>query len=181
MSPTAEPASAPGAAEASVPERLLGDGEVVILSIKPGAFFVLLASLPVLASAAVVLAGTLVLTEVLGFDLAVPPHVVVLFCAAAGLGRVGIAGFQWAGRLYVLTNLRVIRLAGVIRADVNECPLKRIFRVELSSGPGERLAGLGTLAFATAQDGAGAAIEWSCVARPEEVLEIVNETVRRSR
>ena len=45
-------------------------------------------------------------------------------------GRVMGAVLQWMGRLYVLTDQRIIRLAGVFISDLYDCPLRKVSRIE---------------------------------------------------
>jgi len=178
MSPSAQSASASEPAVAQAAERLLADGEVIVLALKPSGWFVLLASLPVLLLALAAAAGAFVAGARLEGRLI--ERVIFLACAAAGVLRLLAAMMQWHGRLYVLTNRRVIRLAGVLREDLYHCPLRLVRQVFLTATAGERLAGAGSLVFET--DGEGPpGTTWACIPRPTEVRRIVEETIRASR
>jgi len=177
MTPSAEPANPPAEASAAVPSKLLEAGEVVLLAIKPSGWFVLVSSWPVLAVAILVTAGMYAGRGV--FDVAVSGRTVSLFCLATVCLRVIITSFQWLGRLYVLTNLRVLQVRGVIRVDVFACRLKDLRGVFLSQSPLERLVGIGSLFFQASRSDASEA-GWVNIARPAEVQRIVNEAIRRA-
>jgi hypothetical protein len=177
MSPSAEPAT-PAAPPIALPERLLEGGEVVILAVKPSRWFVWLMSWPVLVLAVVVLVVSFVAERF--FAAAVDQRTVLLLCSAVGVARVVLAGFQWLGRLYVLTDRRVLRLRGVLREDVYQCPLKRIRRTHLSLTLPERLVGVGSLLFEL-DDSRCAPGHWLDLAEPQEVQRLVEEALRRAR
>ena len=58
-----------------------------------------------------------------------------IFYVEAGIfvlaGRVMWAVLQWMSRMYILTDLRVIRLSGVFHVDIYDCPLRKIARTRL--------------------------------------------------
>ena len=178
MSPLAEQAGAVPAVGAFAAEKLLHEGEVVILAIKPSGWSVLLVSMPVLAAAGA-LTGAACLAEG-RFGGYPATRAVVLLCAAAGFLRCLIACFQWVGRLYLLTNLRVMHIRGVLRPDVAQCPLRRIAGATVAAGPGERLLGVGSLLF-EAVDGGLCEPAWDHVASPAELRKTVEEALRRAR
>jgi hypothetical protein len=176
MTPSAE-SNAP-AVELTVHPDLLQDGEEVILAVKPSGWFVVLVSWPVLAGCAVVAVGVYVATEVFRSDL--PRQTVLLICLAVACVRIMLGCFQWMGCVYVLTNLRVLRIRGVLRADVFECPLKRVRETLLSSMFLERVMGLGSLFFILAGTDAPQ-VGWNHLSRPEEIQQTVIEAIRRAR
>lgn len=177
MSPSAEPASARAAVAGHlVPANLLTEGEIVILALKPSGWFLFIASMPVLASAAVV-AGVAMVTGLLGQS--VPREVVYSFCAAIGLLRMTTACWQWLGRTYVLTNRRAVCLRGLVNVRVQAAMLADIGRAELAVSLAERLFAAGSIVFLPIGERVPA-VAWSAVARPVDVLEIVREAVGRS-
>ena len=163
--------------EALFPAELLEGGEVVLLAIKPSGWFVLLASWPVLATAGLIAFGMFLFEEF--FYAAGPQRAVLLVCVAAGCLRAIFACFQWVGRLYVLTNQRVMRICGVMRVDIFTCPLKQIGEVVLTATFLERPLRLGTLHFEPV--GGGLEADWLCIARPEEVKGQIEQAIRRTR
>jgi len=177
MTPTAEPASAESVGPVAIPARLIQDDEEIVLALKPSGWFVVLVSAPLLLAAVVVAAAAHLLGSyhVFGFSM----NTVVAVC----LGVVGVrllAAFaQWLSRVYILTNRRVLRVRGVLRVEVFECPLPRVQHTELSLSLPERVFGLGTILFATAGTGAPEAA-WVMIAKPTETHEIVVEYIRRA-
>ena len=105
-----------------VPAHLLDRDEIVILAVKPSLWFVLFVSARWLALAGVVI----VLAALFDQPFMLDTLTLVEGALALAAARVGIALLQWASRLYVLTNRRVIRVRGILRVDVFECQLSRI-------------------------------------------------------
>lgn len=180
MSPWAEPASTAAGQRQLGIEEILKDGEVVILAAKPSMWFVLLVSRAALAVAVLLTAAAYAAEALLPFRLPVPRELVALFALALACLRVVFAAFQWAGRLYVLTNLRVLRVRGVLSSDLFQCPLKAVEDVRPSASLGERLVGAGTLVFSLRTPGGGKGEEaWVHVHRVEEIERVVRDTLRR--
>ncbi len=182
--PSAEPA-APTLA-AAVPERLLNEGEVVILAIKPSIWFVVLVSWQVLAVAVVAPLLVYVATETIGMHVPLAQATVNTVCLAAALARMCLASVQWMGRLYVLTNLRVLRIRGLFWIDTWSCLLTQVREVRLSFMRLEHLVGLGSLQFFTSQRHdaeAPATLEnaWIHIPKAAKVQEVVQQTIHRLR
>lgn len=179
MSPVADGADLTSSAEPAAPAAdLLQDGEVIILAIRPSGWFVLLISWPVLAAAACVAA----IGYLAGRHLpaAVPQKTVLMVCLLIGVARLLAAGFQWASRLYVLTNRRVLRMRGGPRADMVQLALRDVVETRLSAWRAERLFGVATLVFELA-DGPAPGAWWVHIGRPSEVKRIVDDAIRQAR
>src|SRR5688572_26055155 len=118
--------------------HILRDGELVLLILKPSMWFVVLAAM---RFAGVVLIG------VIAAKLWLPRTAL----RAAEVGAFLIAGrvmwgvLQWMGRLYVLTDLRILRLSGVFNVDVFDCPLRKVAQARLHRSFRERLLRLGSI------------------------------------
>lgn len=178
MSPHADSAHPAAEAEVSSAEQILQGGEEIILAIKPSPWFVLLVSWPVLLAAGAVAGATWGAGEWLNATL--PQAGIYFFCGAAAAVRIVVASLQWMARLYMLTNLRVMRIRGVMQADIRVHLLQKIARTQCSAEPGERILGVGTLSFEVpGEDTAESA--WVHIAKPHEVEDAVNQAIRRSR
>jgi hypothetical protein len=167
---------------ALLPAQLLQPGEVVILLLKPSPWFILLEPLRTLAAIVIVFMLALVTPGFLGA------------VASVGMGRrdlmlllmlvLGIRLFwqflEWLSRVYVLTDRRVIRIQGVVRVLIFEAQLKKIQHTTLTFSARERLAGLGTIGFATAGTAFTEAY-WRMVANPMDVHRVVTQTINRAR
>jgi membrane protein YdbS with pleckstrin-like domain len=162
---------------ALVPEGLLNGDEIVLLAVKPSLWFIPLRSGPYLLAAAALAALTCWLSRH-GF----PPDVARLglqAAAAIALIRISVAMFQWASRLYVLTNRRVMRIKGVLHVHVFECPLTRIQNTHLSFSLPQRLLRIGSIHIETAGTLGGGAT-WEHLAQPTLVHTRLRNAIGRS-
>jgi len=177
MSPSAtgQPVSV---AREEVLQHLLGDGEAVILAVKPSGWFVPLTSLPALAVLALLAVSGHYLGRMISMGLG--PQAIEVICGVLAAGRLVAACCQWAGMLYVLTNRRVLRIRGALKVSITGCGLTEIrHTASLTTGLVERLAGVGTLFFQTDR-GNLAGGEWQHISRPGEVLETINTAIRQA-
>lgn len=159
-----------------LPAHLLDGNEIVILAIKPSLWFVVFVSVRWLmaALALILAAGWLA-------ELAPQVNAAMIIKAAAILaaGRVALAVLQWASRLYVLTNRRIMRLTGILNVDLFECSLTKIQNTYVTLTWYERLTRLGTISFATAGTG-GVEASWINVNNPLELHERVRSAIHRA-
>jgi hypothetical protein len=169
-----EPSGA-AAAPIAVPQVVLEDGEVIILAIKPSSWSVLLAAGGVLGVAAVVAVATYFTGDLLG---PAARNTVLLVCMVVAALAVLVASAQWVGRLYVLTNLRVMRIWGVFGVELLEAPLNRIVASEIVATTPQRWLGLGNLLFRQA-DGELSDVSWIDVRRLGRIKQAVDEAIRR--
>jgi hypothetical protein len=164
------------APQAAAKLELLDGDEIIQLSIKPSLWFIPLVS-----------AGVLGLVLVLGLALALAMRAgatpmaampfQVLGCVAAV--RLGVAMLQWASRLYVLTNRRVLRFTGVLKVEVTECRLLKIAGVDVRFAWYGRPLRLGTIQMLSADNHARTVI-WDDLARPQETHELLVRAIRKA-
>jgi Bacterial PH domain len=155
--------------------HILRDGEVVLLTIKPSLWFIPLQSL-FFAAVVVLLAGTILLvgpnTE----------HRRLFYLDAVvfliGL-RLMLASLQWMGRLYVLTDQRILRFAGVFSVDIFDCPLRKVAGVRVVRTFREKLFGLGTLEIHP-RDEQWRIAGWQTINHPNEVHAKVAAAIHRA-
>lgn len=178
MTPQADSAHPAAEAEIASAEQILQGGEEIILAIKPSPWFVVLVSWRVLLAAGAVAGATYGAGEWL--NAALPRGGIYLLCGAMVAIRLMIASLQWMARLYMLTNLRVMRIRGVAQADIRVHLLQKIAEARASADRGERIFGVGTLSFEVPGEDA-VETAWVHISRPREVEEAVNQAVRRSR
>jgi uncharacterized membrane protein YdbT with pleckstrin-like domain len=93
--------------------------------------------------------------------------------------RAGIAALQWASRLYVLTNRRVMCFQGVFSVRSAECPLARISAADVHAHWVARIVRTGTIRMQPV-DAAAPAVTWDDVARPEEIHELLVRAIRKA-
>lgn len=169
MKPDDQPIPLPPAGEP--PQRIdLGEGEEVVVVLKPHWIFVLL-DRPFILAFMIALAGLSARFgegwwQVLG--LSAP----VLWIAWQLLER--------ASRTYVLTDRRVVMIAGLLRQVIVDAPLTNVRQVSVFRTIPERFLDLGTLSFATAGT-AGEDVIWRVIARPAVVLRRARDTLDDAR
>ncbi len=175
---TTESAPAAGAdAQAIVPQAatLLDGSEIVEFTLKPSLWYIAIASfkfvlITVLAAAAYWAAAQ--------NDWAPRTWLGVQAILLVGGVRLGFAALQWASRVYLLTNRRVVRLRGVFRVEVSECRLADVSRVTLHVAWYQRVLRLGTLRVASRVADA-IPVAWEQIARAPEIHERVLRAIRR--
>lgn len=158
-------------AEAMLPADLLQGGEIIIMILKPSPLFIILGALGHLTAILVVFvlaAWAQLLTQE------------TAMLAAIGLGslRLGWQFLEWLSRIYVLTDRRVIRIAGVLRIFVFEAALKQIQHTDVVISIRERLFALGSIAFSTAGTGLNEAY-WVMLHRPLAVHRRIIQAINR--
>jgi hypothetical protein len=158
------PIPAHGGLAALFTGHILRDGEVVLLILKPSLWFIPLQSalfagvVAIVAIAAALLGGHVASRDRLCFEAA----------ALLIAGRLMWAALQWMGRLYVLTDQRILRLAGVFTTDVFDCPLRKVATARRTASPRESAVGVGSIhIFPSDPDRPSAT--WQTVARPRQV------------
>ena len=176
--PDAGAAAVNPAIAAVLPRDLLQPGEIVILMLKPSLWYVLLMPLKTYAALALLTVAAALLNRLLAYP--VQPGQV----AAAGAGLLALRSLwqflDWLSRTYLLTDQRIVTVAGVLRVVIIELPLNRIQHTQLLATLRERLVGLGTLGFATSGTDQIETL-WLMLERPADVHRKVLEALRRYR
>ena len=161
-----------------VSRHVLRDGELVILLLKPSVWFILLSSLWFIAI------DVLVLCAIFVFDLDDKMHLQKLPIVEAGIflaaGRLMWAVLQWASRLYVLTDLRILRVGGVFNVHIFDCPLRKVARTRLISVTRERIVGTGSIEIIPLDEAAPEGV-WQTIARPRQVHEQVVAAINKAK
>lgn len=159
----------PDPGQASAPERIdLGEGEELLLVLRPHWIFILVDRMGVLTLC--------VLVGVLGLFIAPGPW--RWLAAVVPLVWLGWQLLERASRTYVLTDRRVIMVAGLLRQAIVDAPLEHVRQVSVFRSIPERLLDLGTLGFATAGTG-GQDVLWRVVDRPRERLRQARDAMDR--
>ncbi len=103
--------------------------------------------------------------------------------ATIGLILLGVwalwAILEWWSRVYVLTERRIVVVAGFARQVVGDVPLENVQHLTVSRSILERLLGLGTVGIATA-GGDGPVVNWLAVSNPVAVLETIRRQADRA-
>jgi hypothetical protein len=156
--------------------HILRDGELVLLILKPSLWFIPLQSM--LFSGVI---GLFVLGGALANANA--PYRVHLYLEIAVVLiaiRLMFAVLQWQARLYVLTNLRFLRLGGVFATALYDCPLRKIAVVRLVAGSRERFLRLGSIEVVPADQSRPVGV-WHTVRKPRDVHDKVVAAINRAK
>lgn len=164
---------------AMLPAELLQPSEIIILLLKPSPLFIILSCAGFLIGVLALASLGLLLINA-GHAIGIERRELILAAMAVCFLRLCWQFLEWLSRVYVLTDLRVIRVQGVLRVQVFETPLKKVQHTHTLFSIRERLFNLGTISFATAGTGFVEAA-WQMVARPLEVHRIVVQTLNRYR
>ncbi len=161
-----------------VPAHLLSEGEQIILAVKPSLWFVLFYSAPLIAIVMVLLI-MLRFFPLINQSSEICRYAYQVAAVAVGLQLI-VAILQWMGRLYVLTDRRVIRIKGIFNIDIFEAPLVKIQNTYMTFALHERLFALGTILIATAGT-AGIEAAWQNIHQPLEVHELIRSAIQEAR
>ena len=159
-----------------LPAELLQPGEIIVLLLKPSPWFILLAPLRTLTGIVVLAMAVDIANSYL--SLGMSRQNTLLAALTLLLFRLFWQFLEWLSRVYVLTDRRIITVAGVIRVRVFETSLQNIQHTSMLFSLRERLLGLGTIAFATA----GTAISetfWLMITSPLTVHQKIIQTLSR--
>jgi Bacterial PH domain len=175
----ASPSATIGSARASALGTLLGthvlrDGELVLLILKPSLWFIAFNSFAFALAIAVTAAASAMIDHRL--------HDHFYFEAAVFViaGRLMWAMLQWMGRLYILTDQRVLRITGVFSVEIFDCPLRKVVRARLISPPREKIVGIGSIEIIPSDEALPTGV-WQTIAKPKEVLERVRAAINRAK
>ncbi len=156
--------------------HVLRDGELVLLIIRPSRWFILLSSLRFMAVVLIGLFLAGVFREQVRYRLPEAVGLGVFLMA----GRLMWAVLQWMGRYYILTDMRILRLAGVFNVDIFDCPLRRVARTLLEMTFKERMCGIGSVAIIPDDEQFGLGW-WQMIARPREIREQIVAAINRAK
>lgn len=154
--------------------HVLQDGEIVLLVLKPSISFIALSSLWFTGGVLVLLFASILLD----FPGRTSTYVEAAIFLIAG--RVMWAVLQWMGRLYILTDLRILRLSGVFTINIFDCPLRKVARTRVISSGRERLLRLGTIEIIPADDDAPFG-QWQTISHPVQIHDQIVAAINRAK
>ena len=157
--------------------KLLGGDEIVQLSIRPSPWYIVFGSLKLVLVMGLLAAGIAVAARNWYASATTIALTIVVLVALSGVFG---ATLQWASRIYVLTNRRVLSFCGVINVDVAECALPQIAAARVHRAWYQRPLRVGSIHLTpTNQD--RPVIIWEHVAKPDEVHEILVRAIQKSK
>lgn len=153
--------------------HVLRDGELVLLILKPSRWYLPLTSISfVLGVCAALCAAQLAGAR--------PMHFYIDAAIIIVASRLMWAMLSWMGRLYVLTDQRILHLSGVFHVDVFDCPLRKVERTRIVRSPGEKLLRLGTIEISPCDENRTGS-SWRIVRRPRQVQEEIEAAIRKAK
>lgn len=165
-----------GPVSALLTGQVLRDGELILLLLRPSRWFILLTSLRFLGIVALAMALMVIFDD----KIHLAKRQYFDYGILLALGRLTWGVLQWMGRLYILTDLRIIRLSGVFSVDVFDCPLRKVARTLLELSFQERLCRIGTIAIIP-QDEEVPIAHWQMVSHPRRVHEQIIATISKAK
>ncbi len=156
--------------------HVLRDGELILLILRPSRWFILLSSLTFLAVTAILMTLAVIYDERLRH--LSPQYLQVgMFLM---MGRLMWATLQWMGRLYLLTDMRLVTIDGVFTMDVFDCPLRKVARTLLEQTFKERICRVGSIVIVP-QDEHMPFGAWRMIAHPRRVHDMIKATIARAK
>jgi hypothetical protein len=156
--------------------HILRDGELVLLILRPSRWFILLTSLSFLAVTGILMALAVIYDDHLR-HLSRQYLQIGLFLM---MGRLMWATLQWMGRLYVLTDMRIVTIKGVFTLEVFDCPLRKVARTLLERTFKEQLCRVGSIVVVP-QDEHMPFGAWHMVSNPRRVHDFIKATIARAK
>ena len=160
---------------AMLARHILRDGEIVLLALKPSLWFIPLSSLRFI--------GVVLILALAAIAWEGPRNREWFYIEAAIFlvaGRIMWAVLAWMGRLYVLTDLRVIRLSGVFRVEIFDCALRKVARTQVTVGFKERVTTTGSIEI-TPEDESCPPGVWQTVSKPHDVHDLITRTIAKAK
>lgn len=159
-------------------QKVLQSDETVLMVLRPSPWFVLVDGGGIYL---LILIGALFFAWLGHQDwspVVIPESQVFPACASLLMIRVIWKIFDWANRIFVLTDRRILRRRGVILLSIVEAPLNRVQNTAIYARLLERMLGLGTLGISTAGS-SGFEVVWEMISEPGEVHRRVLEAIGR--
>lgn len=158
-------------------QHILRDGELIILAMRPSLWYVPLVCVRFITAVLIVVIGVHVFANQLS-------HRSATTIVEAGVllivSRLMFGVIQWSSQLYVLTNLRILRLSGIFNPVVFDCPLRKVARARLIRAIRERVLGVGTIEIIPSVEELPAGL-WPTVAHPREIHRIISAAITKAK
>jgi len=154
--------------------HVLRDGELVLMILKPSLWFIVFNSLAFAIGTAVAAAALALV------DRRMHDHFFLEAALFVIIGRLMWAVLQWMGRIYILTDQRVLRITGVFTVELFDCPLRKVVRTRIVSSSRERLVGVGSIEIIPSDEAMPSAI-WQTISRPMEIHQRLQAAITRAK
>lgn len=153
--------------------HVIRDGELILLILKPSRWYIAISSIRFAAIVTILLIGVHLHRQI-----HMAPYIEAgVFCIA---GRLMWAALNWMGRLYILTDQRIVRLSGVFSIEIFDCPLRKVSRTRLIPNLGEGMLRVGSIEIFPHDECRPCGV-WQTIARPGQINEQINAAIRRAK
>ena len=156
--------------------HVLRDGELVLLILKPSVWFIIVSSIKFSAIVLILMIASKIYDPQLPSSARVYIEMGVFLIAA----RLMWAVLQWNSRLYVLTDMRILRISGVFTVNIFDCPVRKVARTRLIRSFRDRVLGIGSIEIIPTDEELPVGV-WQLVGRPEKVHETIVATINRAK
>ncbi len=156
--------------------HILQDGEIILLILKPSIWFIVLSMLRFAAAVLIYMLAGIVFDE----HMPGPGRFYVESGVFLLAGRLMIAILQWMARLYILTDMRIVRLSGIFTVNIFDCPLRKVARTRILYTVRERLFGMGSIEIIPSDEEYPIGV-WQMVARPVAINDQVVAAINRAK
>lgn len=167
-----EPAAATSIATL-LTRHIVRDGEVILLMLKPSLWTIFFATLPMAGVALIAMIGTRLWAQH-------HFHIAVELGTMLVAGRAGWAILNWIGKLYLLTDMRIVRISGVFSPQIHDIPLRKVARTRVTASFRERIWRLGSIEIIPETDHWPWSV-WQTISRPKHVDETIRRAVSRAK
>jgi hypothetical protein len=164
-------------AEAMLPEQLLNDGEIIVMLLKPSAWYLLLSCAGVLGVLWSFVGALVWFRHGMGWGPLSSADLLALG-AILSIVQIGWQSLEWLSRNYILTDRRVIRTRGVVRLAVYQATFQQLEGARLVASSRERVVGLGSIAFFNKGSHYPSA-HWLMLRQPQAVYDKLIQTIER--
>ncbi|HWB52599.1 MAG TPA: PH domain-containing protein [Tepidisphaeraceae bacterium] len=162
---------------AMLSQNILRDGEIIILTLKPSLLYIPFSCLKFCAVVLILMIASKLWGGHLGYG---QERTLIEIGTLVLLGRLTWSALHWMGRLYILTDQRIVSISGIFSADVFNCLLRKVARVRLVYTVKERLFGLGSIEIIPMDD-AVAIHSWQTVSRVRDVHRQIITAMNRAK
>lgn len=153
--------------------HIVRDGEIILLTIKPSLWTIFFAALPAAGLAVIAIIGARLWAQH-------HVHISVEIGTMVVAARAGWAVLNWIGKLYLLTDMRIVRISGVFSPQIHDIPLRKVARTRVTASVRERLWRLGSIEIIPETDHWPWSV-WQTISRPKQVDETIRRAVSRAK
>ena len=153
--------------------HIVRDGEIILLTLKPSLWTIFFGTLPAIGIALITMIGATLWAQH-------HVHVGVEIGMMLIAGRAAWAILSWTGKLYLLTDMRIVRISGVFNPQIHDIPLRKVARTRLTASFRERLWRLGSIEIIPESDQWPWSI-WQTIPCPRQIDETIRRTIARAK